>query len=86
MSSCCHARESTTVAGFGRSTHLCGDPAWVEAPSGQTSPCSKAYAVAADLVATSSFWKMLLRWRSTVRSLSTSSSAMARFVRPLATS
>ena len=53
---------------------------------GQSRPCSYARAVAAARDGTRSFARMLLTCRSTVRSLSTSRVAIARFVSPAATS
>src|SRR5215471_9185725 len=50
-----------------------------------TRRCSNAYAVAAARLDTPSLLKMLLMCRATVFSLSPSSSAMARFVLPVAT-
>src|SRR5215471_11186587 len=52
---------------------------------GYFSPCSYAYAVAADRLDSPSLVKMLLTWRATVFSLITSLSAIARFDLPEAT-
>jgi hypothetical protein len=63
------------------------EAAWVIPPSevAQTRSCSYAYAVAAARDDTSSFVKMLLTCRSTVRSLTTSFAAIPLLVSPAAT-
>ena len=64
---------------IGRTTHLAATAAWVRSAHAtrQTSLCSYANAVAAAREDTPSLARMLLTWRSTVRSLRTSSAAIA---------
>ena len=82
---CVDARNHGRRRRVGETTQLPGGVGVGTAARGrQTSWRSKAYAVAAARDETPSLPKMLLTCRSTVRSLSTSFSAMARLVAPVA--